>query len=99
MNKLLDIRPAYALAAAPPYPSPVGGYGGAAPLFAQLAIFESFEMAPEIAPAVESELEDESQFFLPEQWVNQFDHNETHVQISAGNETFDLLWKDELVNH
>ncbi len=90
MNKLLDIHPAYAFAAAPAPPRP-------SLAFAQLSNLESFDLLPEIESSTDPALE-EYQLFLPEEWVNQFDHNETHVKISAGNETFNLIWKDELVN-
>ena len=90
MNTFLDIHPAYALAAAPAPPH-------LSPGFAQLSNFENFYLVPEIESSTDPALE-EYQSFLPEEWVNQFDHNETHVKISAGNETFNLLWKDELVN-
>ncbi len=98
----------YALSAAPAPPSALGG----SPLhFAQLSsplapvvenVLENFELATENVPESEYETVEnetvESPTFLPENWINQFDHNTTHVNIAAGNETFNLLWTDELVN-
>ncbi|XP_046451798.1 inter-alpha-trypsin inhibitor heavy chain H4-like [Daphnia pulex] len=102
-----DLRapsPVYALSAAPAPPFLVGGFP---PYFAQLSsplapvpALESFELATENSPeseygTVESETL-EPQTFKPENWIKQFDHNATHVNIASGNETFNLLWTDEL---
>ncbi|EFX86736.1 hypothetical protein DAPPUDRAFT_221972 [Daphnia pulex] len=105
-----DLRapsPVYALSAAPAPPFIVGGVP---PYFAQLSsplapvvesIFESFELATENSPesesgTVESETLAPQQPFVPENWIKQFDHNATHVNIASGNETFHLLWTYEL---
>ena len=71
------------------------------PHFAQLSspfspLLESFELATENVPESESETL-ESPTFMPEDWIKQFTHNTTHVNIASGNETFNLLWTDELV--
>ncbi len=109
--KLSDLRgpsPVYALSAAPAPPFFVG-VGGLPPYFAQLSsplapALESFELATENSPeseygTVESETLAPEPPFVPENWIKQFDHNATHVNIASGNETFNLLWTYELVIH
>jgi hypothetical protein len=106
--KLSDLRgpsPVYALSAAPAPPFIVGGIPP--PNFAQISvvetIFESFELATENSPESEyGTVESETlapEPFVPENWIKQFDHNATHVNIASGNETFNLLWTYELVIH
>lgn len=67
------------------------------------SILESFELATENSPESEyGTVESETlapQPFVPENWIKQFDHNATHVNIASGNETFNLLWTYELVIH
>ncbi|XP_046639003.1 inter-alpha-trypsin inhibitor heavy chain H4-like [Daphnia pulicaria] len=100
-----DLRgpsPVYALSAAPAPPFIVGGIPP--PNFAQISvvetIFESFELATENSPESEyGTVESETlapEPFVPENWIKQFDHNATHVNIASGNETFNLLWTYEL---
>lgn len=55
-------------------------------------VLESFDIGTTDAPVSDSPT------FLPPDWINRFNHNDTHVNITMGNETLSLLWKDELVN-
>ena len=37
--------------------------------------------------------------FDPLKWIDQFQHNETHVKIQFGNHSLELLWQNEQVNN
>jgi len=51
-----------------------------------------------VAEAATAAVQGESVSFSPKEWINQFEHNETHVKILFGNSTRELLWQDEKVN-
>uniref|UniRef100_A0A0P5SFG8 Uncharacterized protein n=2 Tax=Daphnia magna TaxID=35525 RepID=A0A0P5SFG8_9CRUS len=87
--------PDYQLGAIPPYPAPES-----LPLEESTSGFESEDWFS----TTEAELTTESTSFLQynaspfsaDEWINNFEHNATHVKMPTNNDTLELLWQDEL---
>ena len=70
------------------------------PVFATSTQPDTSVGTTEIVAEAETEIPSnaESVLFDPEEWINQFDHKQTHVKIAFGNNSIELLWQNELVN-
>ena len=70
------------------------------PVFATSTQPDTSVGTTEIVAEAETEIPSnaESVLFDPEEWINQFDHNQTHVKIAFRNNSIELLWQNELVN-
>lgn len=59
-------------------------------------LYASYQPVPVLESAISPE-ESDSSPISPSNWIDLFEHDETHVNITVGNETLSLLWNDELV--
>ncbi|KAK4008539.1 hypothetical protein OUZ56_013673 [Daphnia magna] len=87
--------PDYQLGAIPPYPAPES-----LPLEESTSGFESEEWfsttEAELTTESTSLLQYNASPFSADEWINNFEHNATHVKMPTNNDTLELLWQDEL---
>lgn len=88
--------PDYQLGAIPPYLVPES-----LPLEESTSGFENEEWfsttEAELTTESTSLLQYNASPFSADEWINNFEHNATHVKMPTNNDTLELLWQDELV--
>lgn len=69
------------------------------PVFTTATLLETSVGTTEIFVGAGTEVPaQQSVSFDPEEWINQFEHNQTHVKIAFGNNSVELLWQNDQVN-